>query len=80
MINHETVIMESKRFPFEEYGGDINITQMRLQTHKFVTSKNLRISAHCGHHCHRDLHTVRILAENIAQTVCVMIARKNHHV
>ena len=39
MINHETVIMESKRFPFEEYGGDINITEMRIQTQKFVTSK-----------------------------------------
>ena len=39
MINHETVIMESKRFPFEEYGSDINITQMRIQTQKFVASK-----------------------------------------
>ena len=39
MINHETVIMESKRFPFEEYGGDINITEMRIQTQKFVASK-----------------------------------------
>ena len=39
MINHETVIMESKRFPYQKYDGKINLTLMQLRVQEFITSK-----------------------------------------
>ena len=39
MIDHETVIMESKRFPFEKYDGKINLTMMQMRVQEFINSK-----------------------------------------
>ena len=39
MIHHETVIMETRWFLFEEYETALDIEQMRTRVQKFVASK-----------------------------------------
>ena len=56
------------------------IPEIVRNEHELITGEDLRISAHCRHHRHRDLHAVRILAEDITKTSSVMVAREDHHI
>ena len=57
-----------------------SVLEVVRHEHELVTGKDLRIAAHCGHHGHGDLHSVRILAESIAETCCIVVSREDHHI
>ena len=41
MIDHETVIYESKRFPFENFEASLDIDRMRIRVQKFINSRKV---------------------------------------
>ena len=57
-----------------------HIAKVVRHEHELVAREDLRISAHCRHHRHRNLHTSRILAEDIAETGGIMVSREDHHI